>query len=307
MILGYHRVGTAGWDPAGLTVRPDRFEQHLERLLRFGTVVPLGRITAHLAGEPLPRRAVALTFDDGYRDHLTVLLPLLERYQLPATVFVTTGSPGQFFWWDELGALLDPAHRLPDHVDLDGLCDPRAGRHEGGAGASTLGASVDRVRLYHEIADRLGGAPPELRRAALNDLRRWSGPGPEPPGGARALTGAELEELASSPLIEIGAHTVTHPRLADLPSAEARAEIEDSLRTLRRLTGAPVTGFSYPQGSTSAAVRQTVSSAGALYACASQADLVGARSDPLMLPRFWPGDFGGGRLSRWIHARWYGL
>jgi peptidoglycan/xylan/chitin deacetylase (PgdA/CDA1 family) len=306
-ILGYHRVAQCDWDPAGLAIRSDRFEQQLRRVMRFGTVVPLSRVTAYLDGEPLPPRAIALTFDDGYRDHLTTLLPVLERYGLPATVFITTGSPGGFFWWDELAALLNPAHRLPRRLAVDFSEGPDAWLPEDGLQVGDAGSAADRHRLYHEMADRLAALAPEARRHALARLRSWAGTRAEPPEGARSLTHQEIMELARSPLIEIAAHTVTHPRLADLPVAAARAEVEESLATLSRLTGAPVTGFSYPQGSTSSAVRATVAAAGATHACASHAGLVGRRSDRLLLPRFWPGDFGSGRLARWIHARWLGL
>jgi peptidoglycan/xylan/chitin deacetylase (PgdA/CDA1 family) len=293
MILGYHRVGEGGWDPAGLTIRPERFEQQLERLIRFGTVVPLARVIAHLGGAPLPRRAVALTFDDGYRDNLTVLLPLLERYQVPATVFITTGSPGKYFWWHELTALLDPSNPLPERLEVESLGPPVP--------------TADRHQLYRQVANRLARMPARSRLAAMDDLRIWAGVDPGPPDGAHALTHAEIEELARSPLIEIGAHTVTHPRLVDLLPAEARAEVEGSLATLRRLTGGPVAGFSYPEGAVTAAVRGTVASSGATYACSSQPGTISVRTDVLGLPRLWPGDFGGDRLSRWIHARWFGL
>ena len=70
--------------------------------------------------ENLPRRAVVVTFDDGYYDNLANAKPLLERYSIPATLFVATGyseREGEF-WSDELERLLLQPGNLPDTLNL---------------------------------------------------------------------------------------------------------------------------------------------------------------------------------------------
>lgn len=69
--------------PGDVDISPERFEQHLEWLARSGRVVPL-RETLNGASSG----AIAITFDDGYRDNFTVALPLLEKFNLPMTLFV---------------------------------------------------------------------------------------------------------------------------------------------------------------------------------------------------------------------------
>jgi peptidoglycan/xylan/chitin deacetylase (PgdA/CDA1 family) len=308
MILGYHRVGTPGWDPAGLAVRPDRFEEHLRRIRRFGRIVPLATILAGTRGGALPRRSVALTFDDGYRDNLTVLLPLLERYEAHATVFVTTGYAGGAFWWDELAAILDPAHPLPRTLELRTL--PDAPPWPSGAATAGTDGAGERRHFHGLLADRLARLPRAARADVLDELRVWAGVDAEVDDDRRPLLPAELTRLASSPWVELGAHSVTHPRLGELAGAEAAAEVEGSLAAVRGSRGgggASAVGFSYPHGSTSPAVRSALARAGASYACCSEAKLVEHRSDPFLLPRYWPGDFEGDRFSRWLNARWLGL
>lgn len=76
---------------ANADISPERFERQLRWLSRWRRVVPLEE-TLHVAPR---RRLVAITFDDGYRDNLTVALPLLERFQVPITLFVVAGFLGR--------------------------------------------------------------------------------------------------------------------------------------------------------------------------------------------------------------------
>lgn len=100
LILGYHRVADLQSDPHGLAVSVEHFAQQLEVLQRLAQPLPLAQLVAHLKAGTLPPRAVALTFDDGYADVLYQALPLLERYEIPATLFVVTGCLGEPFWWE---------------------------------------------------------------------------------------------------------------------------------------------------------------------------------------------------------------
>lgn len=95
-ILLYHRISehpcTRGSE---LEVAPGVFERQLETLGVSGwTVVPLSRVPQLLAGAGDAKRYLAITFDDGYRDNVTLALPLLHRHRMPAAFFVTSGFVG---------------------------------------------------------------------------------------------------------------------------------------------------------------------------------------------------------------------
>lgn len=78
--------------PANIDISPQRFETHLQWLSkRRERVVPLRKFFS----APEEKNLLAITFDDGFRDNLTVALPLLEKYNLPATVFVTADLIGK--------------------------------------------------------------------------------------------------------------------------------------------------------------------------------------------------------------------
>ena len=94
VILGYHRVADVASDPSSLCVSKRRFADHLDCLRRHYNPMSLqGLVEAVSAGE-VPRRGVVVTFDDGYADNLHSARPLLEQYDVPATVFVITGQIG---------------------------------------------------------------------------------------------------------------------------------------------------------------------------------------------------------------------
>src|SRR5580765_2507233 len=120
LILLYHRIAELTSDPQLLAVTPHHFGQHLEVLRDYGSPMPLGEMLEAVRDGRLPRRAIAVTFDDGYADNADSGYPLLARYGIPATLFVTTSYLGQEheFWWDDLERLLLLPGRLPSTLRL---------------------------------------------------------------------------------------------------------------------------------------------------------------------------------------------
>lgn len=102
-ILLYHRIASPSDDPIKLCVSPTCFEEHLKLLKQNYRVIPLRELSQKLALGDIHGNEAAITFDDGYRDNLTEALPLLEKYSLPATIFVTTKMLGKKadFCWDK--------------------------------------------------------------------------------------------------------------------------------------------------------------------------------------------------------------
>src|SRR5262249_41133353 len=94
--------------------------EQLEVIRRYGFPVRLQQLVGALRDSKVPNRAVVVTFDDGYADNLHQAKPLLERYDIPATVFVTVGQVGsrREFWWDELDRLLLQPGTLPAKLCL---------------------------------------------------------------------------------------------------------------------------------------------------------------------------------------------
>lgn len=317
LILMYHRVAELSSDPHRLAVTPRHFAEHLAILRERAPVIRLEELVRRLQAGSRADRAIILTFDDGYADNLAHAKPLLERHEVPATVFVSTGYVGQSreFWWDELERLVLQPATLPRTLELrvrgetlrrdlgEGATLGRAQRRA--YGGWHLGAASDpspRHSLYRALYGLLHGLTIAEREAVLDGLRVWSGIGPAVRATHRVLTRAELRELGTGGLVEIGAHSVTHPALADLAAPRQRHEIQESRRFLEDTLGAPVRSIAYPHGSYSHTTDALVREAGFEAACTSRQGVVRRGADPFQLPRIQVRDGSGVALARTLAA-----
>jgi len=300
VVLGYHRLHHGGEDPYGLAIPLDLFEAQIALIARRARPIRLTEAVEALASGRLPSRGIVITFDDGYADTVEEALPVLERSGVPATVFVTTGSPGRHFWWDELADIVLGPPSLPARLDLE-----VGGARHGWSIASTPDGQAPngRTALLHSLASVLRGLNAADRCATLRRLRTWSAREPSQPSPHRALTPDEIRRLAASPLIEIGAHSVSHPALTFLPDAEQREEIAESRARLEAITERRVTSFSYPHGSYAGSTISAVRDAGFTAACCSTPDVMTVRSNVYALPRLWVEPQDPGRFERWLD-RW---
>jgi peptidoglycan/xylan/chitin deacetylase (PgdA/CDA1 family)/broad-specificity NMP kinase len=154
-VLMYHAVDDSGWR---LSISPQEFERQMAYIREHYTPVALSDVVAHARGEKiLPAGAVAVTFDDGYADMATAVLPILQKHKIPATLFLTTDvsfstSPyklARITWEDirtlhESGLVTIESHGRA-HPHLPRLSEEKAGEELTGA--------------LHDIEERLGVRP----------------------------------------------------------------------------------------------------------------------------------------------------
>lgn len=298
VILLYHRVADtpAGEDSHNLCVSPARFAEQMDVLKRSAwPVMELAKLTAAIADRRMPARSVVVTFDDGYADNLHTAKPILERLGVPATVFVATGDGGrgEEFYWDECEQLILAGRAATQRL--------RIGRRE----LDVIGApgSEPRRRACVEACDVLREMPPAERREAMRHVRAWAGVSqPTVRPTHRTMTDAEIVQLASGEIVEVGAHTENHPALPSLSLPEQRDEIARSKTRLESILGRPVTSFAYPYGLHDAAVINAVRAAGFKRACSTLEHAARHASDELCLPRFDMGNCDGETFARKL--RW---
>lgn len=284
-LLMYHRVADEHIDPWELAVSPTHFAEHAELLGARRDVWPLSAYVRRLRQGLPPRRAVIITFDDGYVDNLTTAWPLLDAQGLPATFFVPTGLLGtdESFWWDTLADCLLHRRPLPEQIVLD---DPRGGPN---AVLRAQGPAVDdrdgRDRLHLNVWTLLSRCPPVERMTLLDQLCAIAQTPCDAPSSRRVMTPAEVTALSDQPGMEVGAHTVSHTPLNVLSLPEQREELRQSRQTLQALTGGPVAGLSYPNGAYDTTTQGTARDLGFTHACTTASGAATWTTDPLALPR----------------------
>jgi len=235
LVLAGHCVAT----PENAELGPDmRIEAaELERILawfaRRYDVLPLGRALERLE-QPGRRSLVALTMDDGYKDNRTALLPLLERLQLSATLYLESAPLAE--------RRLNWTHKYSWTIARTGPA--RFAELYGERSGKTLAAGLSAYQLKRTLKYEV---PVEERTRIVDELFREQG------GDERALCERlyldweEVRELDRAG-IEIGAHTHSHDILARLEPAQAARDIERSKQVLEHGLGHPVPSFAYPFG-----------------------------------------------------------
>ena len=316
----YHRVTELPNDPNLLAVAPERFAEQLEVVRKYATPIRLAQLVEELRQGSVPKKAVVVTFDDGYVDNLHHAKPLLERYEIPATFFITTGQLGsqREFWWDELDRILLQPGLLPDSFRL--CFNGREHEWELGEAAKYTEKEFERDRGWH-IEHRSDPGPRQRlfrdlyrlmhtlsvheQRRILNALRAWAEVDALGRSMHRTLTSAQLVQLNHGDLFEIGAHTMNHPILAALPSKEQRDEIEQSKTQLEAILQQPVVSFSYPHGSSTTETLSILEKLGFLCACSSEPEAVIRGTHRLELPRAVVRDWDREMFTHWLKG-WIG-
>lgn len=227
---------------------------HIKRHYRPMKLSALGRLLA--SGAPLADRTVVLTVDDGYANFARWAAPLLREFEIPATLFVVSDFPdtGQWLWTDKLKYVLE-------------CCVEKL----------ECGAEMKRM----SVRDRDARLAELAARSAVRIPDR-------PPRRYGMLGFAELRELGTDGLIEVGAHTRDHPILGHVSADDALEQIGGSRRALERKLGLPVTTFCYPNGKPGDYTRaqiDMVREAGYVCATASHIGWVSSDSNRFALPR----------------------
>jgi peptidoglycan/xylan/chitin deacetylase (PgdA/CDA1 family) len=236
-ILTYHRL-TTDYDPffPGLPVQV--FGEQVAYLVKHYCLVNLAELIRRIKNnEPIPRNAVALTFDDGYRDNYDLAFPILLKHRVPMTLFLATGflNRQDVLWNDKVSFAFKYTKRR--QLDLDW----ETKRHY------ELETQEQRLAAVSEILWFLRHIPHSRKLYLIQEL-------------LAQLEISDFEFLWKSMLtweqvrhmhkcgISFGAHTVTHPILSRIPLAEARHEITESKRTIEKELGSAVELFAFPAG-----------------------------------------------------------
>ncbi len=296
-ILLYHRVAPTLSDPQLLAVSPKCFEEQISFISKNAVPMALIDMVRAAFEGSLPKRAVAITFDDGYADNYYYAKPILEKYGVPATVFAVSSSISSQseYWWDTIDrAILGQKGRVSLQLDIAG--EIRDWTLSGDPFVFPSWTVLDnfdptpRHTVYREIMSLVKPLSPEKQFSVVNTLQEQACIPACSPDNQRPMTVNELRGLVEGGLIDVGAHTVSHPQLSALSREQQFKQILDCRRALETLIDRDVIAFAYPYGTRADYTPYSVDAvreSGFTLACSNfPGMLVKRRLDAFQLPRY---------------------
>lgn len=213
LILMFHRIAGAQEkiiDQSGV-VSGKFFDRLLGYIKATGPEIIFLRDAPRYIAENKP--FVSLTFDDGYRDNIEIALPVLRKHNVPATIFIPSGIFDRSLnaWWLQIEDI------------AKGKPNPRA--------------------AYEGMIAEIWQNP-----QALESFISLSSHDQKELNERFFLSSEEVKKISRDPLLDIGGHTLSHPRLKTLPEEEAFREIKQNKTDLENLLNRPVEAFAYPYG-----------------------------------------------------------
>jgi peptidoglycan/xylan/chitin deacetylase (PgdA/CDA1 family) len=234
-ILCYHRVGTEGV-PLFSRLDPRVFEAQMRYVRKHYRLVSVGQLCREIENGDEVKPSLAITFDDGYRDLYTYAFPVLRKYEIPATIYLIARSmeTGESPWYDRIFVALDHAPGSSIEVQMDLVRQ------------FALTSVAARRQAAWEIVCF-------LRTISDADRRRWclafetTMKAPQSKLEERMLDWNRVRSMQASG-ISFGAHTMTHPSVAQVEAASLAEELKASRSLLEAGLDAPVEDFAYPFG-----------------------------------------------------------
>jgi len=256
LVLMYHRVlpaddARAQIEEPGMWVTPDTFRKNLHLLSQRFEIVKLSDwLIRKKAGQTLPLKSCAITFDDGWADNYEFAFPILQALNIPATVYLVADMIGtrDMFWPERLARTLTAIARNHPQQWSNPHLDWLRNSHVAYAFSQTpptreeLAQLIDQAKQQSDadIHARLDIIEAELGIATSQEQ-------------ASLLDWKQVTEMTQSGLIEMGSHTCRHTRLTEeTPSDILEHEIIDSKKIIEKHTDQAITSFCYPNGDFSA-------------------------------------------------------
>ena len=294
VFLMYHRVIDLPNDPFNLAVSPENFAEQMAFLKQHCQPLSVAEFAECERQGNLPRRAVVVTFDDGYFDNFAYAHPILEAEKIPWTLFVTNGfiDRDREVWSDALGRVMLEAASLPERVELQIANQLHVWNTT--TAQKRLEACLDLQRLLLPLRN-------EEREFYIDKLNTLAGIEQQLRPEYRMMTCAELQALVRSPFVEIGGHTISHPFLTTLAKEEQLTEIAAGREALASMVNQPVRSFAYPFGDYSERTVDLVKEAGFETAVTVNPVKVSGDIDLFQLGRFQVHNWNGNEFAQHIN------
>ena len=216
------------------------FDNFLSCLLDVGTAVSMDDIINFGNGNSMPSKPFAITFDDGFQNNLTVAAPILNKYQVPATFYVTTDfiDRNLMSWIDRIDWAVEKTSitkiNLPwlTNEILFSSVESKVELLKEIRNKVKYDRSIDTHKLADEIQKKLDLTLTYSNSSNIDKKLTWS----------------ELKHLSTLPGVTIGGHTHTHAVMSFLNDNDLNKEISKSLELIKKNIGITLRHYSYPEG-----------------------------------------------------------
>lgn len=283
LILAYHGISLDDehlWNGSQY-ISSEVFRTRLHALKKTGcTVLPLSEAINRLSANDLPAKSVAITFDDGTSDFCRRAFPLLQEFDFPATLYLTTFYSHyhkpvfdvmcSYLLWKGRREVLD----LKPIIGKDWQVDLRNAASQATA-MKEIHAHARAQKMSADDKDALAATVARHLKVDYDDLleRRLM----------QILRPDEVTKLAAQG-VDIQLHT--HRHRTPMDRRLFLREIEDNRKSIQAMTGKVALHFCYPSGKHDQAFLPWLREAGVLSATTCEAGFADQTSDPLLLPRF---------------------
>lgn len=231
-ILIYHRV-LPEYDfmrPSEPTI--EEFDWQMSLVSRYFTPLSMADALDLMDREALPDNAICVTFDDGYADNERCALPILKKWNVPATVFISTGYINGGRMWND--TVIETIKVAAQPIDLSKI----------GLGEYIFDGPESKRLAAQEILTKIKHRDVPRRAEAVDFIESLS---EKTLPSDLMVTEQQIVHLAEAG-IEIGGHTVSHPILAKLDDAQSQKEISAGKKHLEAIIGKKIRYFAYPNG-----------------------------------------------------------
>jgi len=306
-IVTFHRVGGGRcpdmeYSLPNLSISEESFEEVIRFFQRrFNPISFPDLLHATQNQGKILRNPIVVTFDDGYEDNYTHAFPVLEKFRVPATFFLTSSfvDSNKTFWWDRMFHALVrmKPRRLREDVCAGG-CPDRAGNglmkrltEEGGSEERYDGEEISAfiAGLWSVGEEKIHQALVEVGHAATAETREFS-------SNNRMLSWSQVREMKDSGMT-FGSHSRTHVNLNHLTKSRLMEELLLSKREIERNLEEEINFFAYPGGSFSDGVKDAVVECGYRCACSTESGVNDMETNVFGLKRIniWQGAVSGMR------------
>ncbi len=249
-ILAYHRVvdidpSAYPFDEELVSASVAGFDEQTRFVKDNFDAITFADLDACLVAGRLPRRPMIITFDDGYRDNYTHAFPILKKWGLPATIFLTSGHIGtnEPFWFEKVAYWIKKTEARSLKLVSDGRVYEYA-----------LGK--DRGRVIKDVQDLIKSVDENTHKNLISSLEHEAGVEIGSTDEVMPLSWKEVLEMSASGM-EFGAHSATHINMAAQADGILQREVFSSKHAIERRIKKPVTVFSYPFGGGKAFSKRT--------------------------------------------------